>query len=804
MRGLLTCLFILLELFIAPGWSQTPAIEKQRKIVAESKGIDKINALSDLSKEFCSVDPHKGIQYGQEAVKLAETLKIPSAKSKAFNSIGVNYWALSDYKTARSWYSKSLKNALLFKDSAQIALFYNRMGLIYESTGDFDSALIVFGKELILNRMLKNDERTGTALENLGTIHMNRGEKKSAITFFLEAKTLYENRDTKNKLPYIYLKLGWLYSEMKDYEIAGKWFRKGIDASLEIKDFQKAGMGLNGIGIILQNQGKYDEAIAKFQEALDMVKSINSKNLVLSIYGNLGNVFTSQGRYQEAIAYYQKSRELALQLKLPMAVAREEVSIGKACFGMKQYARARQWYETALPVFIAGKAQSNLLITYNDLIEVNNMLKNYEESVKYYQLSDRLKDSLNKKELNTALDSLKIRFNTEQTDRENKLLLEKTEIQNKTISLQKTIMISSFMVLLLLIILAVVIVRSRNRVKKANDLLALKNEEISAKAGELRMINKKLEELSKFKDSMQSFLVHDLKNPLNTIINIEEGSLSEPQTGMIRQSGRQMLNLVLNLLDIGKYENKVMKIAVTAVSLTRIINKAYSDVKFLAAQKSIVLKITYLSDVIIIADPDIIERVFVNLFTNAIKYSAPGGTITLSAEPREQGMLQVIVQDQGTGIDKEALPYIFEMFAPVAGKRSGYSYSTGIGLAFCKMAVEAHAGKIGVDSLQGNGSSFWFTLSLAESQEGLQPIPQSFSTGLGKLPELSFSYEEKILLFPHCDKLKKAGIHQISDVKDIIRSIQTGSENIDSWKSMLLVALSDCNEKKFHYLINIS
>ncbi len=801
-----TIIFLLVFVAIALHiGAQTPEIERLKKTAEKAVGKEKIIALADLCKNFYAIDPQKGIEYGQQALRLAEILKIPSTKSTVYNNIAIDYWALADFKTARTFVDKAFNNAIKYKDSSQIAMSYNRMGLIYESLGNFDSCLIVFNKELAINKKLKNDERTGNSLENIGTIHLNRGELKSAITYLLDAKTLYEKDNNKNKLPYIYLKLGSVYSKSKDYTEAVKWFEKGIAQSLAINDSLKAGMGLNAIGIINKEQEMYEKALAKYDEALAMIKNLNNKTVTMAIYGNIGDVYTLQKKFQQAIKYHQKALNIAMELNMPNAIAEQQVNLGDCYNIQKDYLKARTYYEKALPIFIASKSQENLLITYQGLINANNSLKAFEQSVKYYQLLIQAKDSLNQNELNTALDSLKVKFKTEQTDKENISLTQKTEIQNKTISIQRIILFSSLLFLILLTSLVLVVIRNRRKIKKANELLEIKNLYISSKAEELRITNDKLLELSEFKDVMNSFLVHDLKNPLNTIINIDARENFEQQVAVIKQSGKQMLNLVMNLLDISKYENKTMKISAANASIIQIINRAFSNVQYLADQKSIRFKSNIQSDFVVKVDADMIERVFINLFSNAIKYSPTGESIQVFAECVNETGLKIIVKDNGEGIEAEYIPIIFDKYTQARAKHSGFARSTGIGLTFCKMAIEAHSGKIGVESVVGQGTSFWFTMPFAESQNDLNINPLPFIENTDEQTKLQLSDEEINLLAPHCDSLKKLSIYQISDVKDILNSMGVQkSTNIAAWKSELIKALADCNELKYKELINLT
>jgi signal transduction histidine kinase/Tfp pilus assembly protein PilF len=788
-------------MLLEPGLSQTPEIERLLKIAGSSTGKEKIDALSLISKNYYSIDPERGVEYARQALKLADELSIPEAKSLAYNNMGLNYMALSDFDEARSSFSYALNNATKYRDSLEIGNYYSRMGMMYEFLGKLDSALYILNKGLVVFRKIKNDERTGTALENLGTIHLNRGEYKSAIENLIEAVKYYQKAGSKTSLPYVYLKLGGVYSETKDYETSEKWFQKGHDEAMAMGDFQKAALGINGIGINYMNQEKYVEAIEKYNEALIMAEKANNRFLMMAIYGNKGNISRKLKNYPQALSYHLKAFELAKELKQPLKAAIHEFGIGMDYEFLQDYHNARKHYENALSVFKCANAKSNLLTAYESLISVNNQIKDYEKSVQFYIPYIELKDSLNKTELNFALDSLKVKFNTEQTLIENKILMQENELQEKKITFQRIILLLTMVLTGLLISLAVVIFRSRLKIKKSNQILVAKNDEISKHAEELRSVNTKLNELSQFKDSMNSFLAHDLKNPLNTIINYSPEAGTDNDGRKIKQLGLSMLNIVSNMLDISKYENQAMKLYPDNISLTAIINQAFHEIEYFAAQKSIRILLNFTTDYHIDADREIIKRVFINLFTNAIRYSANGTRINVMAEIAEPGSLKISVTDEGEGIDEGSLHYIFEKFNQGDTKKKSHSGSTGIGLTFCKMAIESHKGEIGVVSSPGKGSTFWFTLPLTMP-------PEDFSGSQALLGEMTFEFGEfqisdveKQLLQLVCNRLQHFQVSQISDIKEVMSTVNHESPFINKWKTMVLKAVSECNDVKYNDLI---
>jgi len=804
MREKVVLLIILLGLSTVFIYAQTPELEQLIKKAEKSIGREKIKTLAEISKNYYSINPIEGIEYGKKALQLSELLKISTENSKIYNNLGTNYFVLNILDTSKQCYEKALTTALQSKDSLEMGIAYTGIGLYFEKKGKFDSCLVVFHKALTVFKQIHNEERIGRILDNLGTIHQHKGEFKTSLTYLLQANNSYEKSGYAKNLPYLYLKLGWVYSETADYATAAKWYNKGKKRSLEIKDFQTAGLAINAIGVMYKNQGKYEEALKNYLEVIPIADKINNKRLLLAVFGNIGNVYQSMGLYINAVDYFQKSLQIALLLDAPVETAIQQVNLGITFNFLKNYQNALINLEKAMQVFITTKSLTYLISTYEALITANNGLKRFDMSVKYYDKFIELKDSLFKNELNTALDSLKVKFNTEQTQQENTLLAQKAEILQKTISMQRNMMISFIVISALLIGFVVMIFRNRQKIRSANILLEDKNIEITEKAEELRHANQRLIELSQFKDSLQSFLVHDLKNPLNKLLSINSKESFEENAKGIKQTAMQMLTIVSNLLDINKYEEKEIKLIMQKESLSKIINEAYIQTRYLAQQKSIQIIIEYTTDYIVKVDAEMITRVFVNLFTNAIKFSPTAGKINISAELTGLNMLKMNINDEGEGISADYQTLIFDKYSQAKVRHLGFAGSTGIGLTFCKMSVESHGGSIGVNSNIGQGSLFWFTLPLTSKLDCLPNNLAIFDDITISNFKIEFNTEEKVYLETYCNILKNTSIYQISDIKEILNTIDRRSENIMKWKCMVFQALSECNEIKYFELLNLA
>jgi signal transduction histidine kinase len=313
---------------------------------------------------------------------------------------------------------------------------------------------------------------------------------------------------------------------------------------------------------------------------------------------------------------------------------------------------------------------------------------------------------------------------------------------------------------------------------------------------ELRVANEQMQALSEFKERLTGMIVHDLKNPLNTILGLGE------KTEVV-QAGKQMLNMVMNILYIQKFEKAKFELNLANIDVHRIVHQAIQEVDLLIQRKSLKVENKVVFASYARADAEIINRVLVNLLTNSIKYTPNNGKITISSSLPTviaPDFVGIAVEDSGIGIPPEKLNSIFDKFSQIDARKSGIIPSTGLGLYFCKIAVEAHGGQIGVVSDLQKGSVFWVSLPKGEIVEGFDN-QESMTENYIKLV---LSEKEINLLKPYLTALKKFTVFEYSDVKNILDEINISkNEPMRIWKRQIENALRACNEEKYDELVNI-
>ena len=236
---------------------------------------------------------------------------------------------------------------------------------------------------------------------------------------------------------------------------------------------------------------------------------------------------------------------------------------------------------------------------------------------------------------------------------------------------------------------------------------------------ELERLNHELRELERSRDQLTQMVVHDLKNPLTALVGFLEivrlGPLSEDQytalEGALR-SGKNLNGLISDLLDIGRMEAGRLELERSLILPVDLLTSSAAELSsWLQQEDKQVVVDTPFDMPLIRGDLRLLKRVLLNLLSNAIKHTPPGTRITLRARRAEapEGWVVLEVEDNGRGIPPALQERIFEEYVGGGGVRGG-QHSTGLGLTFCRLAAEAHGGRIGLRSVPDRGTLFWITL----------------------------------------------------------------------------------------------
>jgi signal transduction histidine kinase len=243
--------------------------------------------------------------------------------------------------------------------------------------------------------------------------------------------------------------------------------------------------------------------------------------------------------------------------------------------------------------------------------------------------------------------------------------------------------------------------------------------ELEAKNRALEDSYRDLRELASMRDTLVHMVVHDMRNLLQTVIVVQQVvgrmppdqfALEGPRVLQDAISSTFLLReMVSTVLDLSKMEAGAMELQAKPCDLRDVARSALEPMRMLQDQGVLVLDLPP-EPLPAVCDPPMAGRIILNLVANAVKFTPPlPGAVRISLGITDAG-IRVAVRDQGPGIAPEFQERIFERYNQGPGPGAERHQSTGLGLAFAKMAVEAHGGSIGVESALGSGCTFWFIL----------------------------------------------------------------------------------------------
>ncbi len=237
-------------------------------------------------------------------------------------------------------------------------------------------------------------------------------------------------------------------------------------------------------------------------------------------------------------------------------------------------------------------------------------------------------------------------------------------------------------------------------------------------------------QVNQTRELLNETLVHDLRSPLSAVLGALDVMHEAMTTSMpgheemltqavqvARRSALRLLGLVESLLDIARLESGALEISTTGVNLRTLATAVANDFMSQSQEDGIILRNEVGEDIPLVnADLNRVQRVLTNLLDNALKFTPAGGQVVLSADRYGDHMVAMQVSDSGPGVPQEYRTQIFNRFTQIPGLR-GRRRGSGLGLTYCRLAIEAHGGRIWVEPRAGSGSHFVFTLPATSEAE---------------------------------------------------------------------------------------
>ena len=634
---------------------------------------EKVKVLNQLSYAYRNSDVENTFEYAQKALSLSNNLNYHKGKTAALQNLSLGY-----YIKGNSIRSDSLNKIVI--QSATKEQYENILvsALIIKSANlkknnKIDESIQVCLEGLALAEKLKIRREIAMFSTNLGYVYLSNGNLKKARTYFQKSINTVDKEKDLHILSWNTRQIAETYLQEENWDQALFYYNQALPITQQLKDARSLGFIKIGLARIYLEKNDLVKVAQNTSEALKEVRKTEDNEIRSKIYMDIMVIYSKMGKTTKVI---QIANE-ALTLNKGLENADFEVEI------MDHLAKA---YEQK---------------------------KDYVNAYKFTLMAKGISDSLEiKKRLNLGLE-WEEKYQSEKKEAENRVLKAQQKEQTATIRNQKLLNYSLFLVTLLLALLGYAIFSAYQQ-KKRNNLLL--EEKVLERTHALQATNKQLvqsnEELEKF-----AYVVsHDLREPLRNIMNFTQllkkmvtfGDYTDIQTSttFIYKNAKRMNKLILDTLAFTNLSEGGLTIE--PVNLNETIGNIESAIASTLEAKKAKIEINKPLP-IIAGNPSTMFALFNNLIENGIRYNENHHP-TIKIDYQKKGKEYLFsVQDNGIGIPSTYHSAIFRMFKRLQSKDK-YEGS-GLGLAHCKKIVENLGGEIWVRSEQGQGATFYFTIS---------------------------------------------------------------------------------------------
>jgi len=658
-----------------------------------------------------------------------------------------------------SLYNVTYKIAMKHNWEQQFLSIIDSVGSFESNQAHYESAIYWHQKGLKLSDSLGLPGSKIKALNNLGLLHRRLDDYRQASNYYLSALALAN--EINDDVGYIKAAngLGNIQYILGNYEEALFRFRECLSFEQKRNDLRGVATNLNNIGNVFFKRGEIDKAMEYFLLSLEVNREAGSERGVAVCYSDLGQVYRYKKEYPKALNYFLLSLELNEKIGELFYMVTSYINVAEVYVLMDNYDQAMFYIEKGIAAAEPTNALALLGRAYELIYLINKEKGNYAEALRYFERADAINDSILNNTISRTVIQMQTLFDRERSESQIALLKQQkklTELQMRDQQLINWFGIGTLIVLLVALLVGIYLFRlkshSNKLLKSQKEKIEKAQQELSVYAEKLLIAKEEAEKHNALKSQFLANMSHEIRTPMNSIIgfaDILEKLVDDPQKRAylesIRSSGRSLLLLINDILDLSKIEADKLQIKNEPLDLRQLFQeiKQLFSLQLKEKQLSFDIHVDKKLPQLVFLSETRMRQVLFNLIGNAIKFTHKGGVqlrlvISGTNSPLFND-IHLIIKDTGIGIASDGLDKIFEAFYQHHENASQY-HGTGLGLAITQRLVTAMKGSVSVESEVDKGTVFKIVLRDVRIikdkylSETVKTNARSFSTDL--LPKL--------------------------------------------------------------------
>ncbi|MDZ7716891.1 MAG: tetratricopeptide repeat protein [Balneolaceae bacterium] len=689
-------LFLLLFLSnICFGQSEEQNI--RNSILADSLQIEENVAKADSLKKAGKID--ESINLLAQTAEAAETSNNPYLIQIVGLEIADSYLSNDQPDKAEQVLLSMLDR---FPEANKKVNLLSMLGSAYRYQGQYDQALRKQEEALALVDSSESPVTFARLQLNLASLYDNKGDLAAALNYYQKGIEVLEETPDSSMFATALNNIGVTYNNLSKHDEAKHYMQKSIDIAEKIGNKVALLRAVNNLAIAEKGLGNIEKAIATYDEALTLHQEVRKDTPPFRILYNLGLAHKDQGNLEKAESYFKQSLSYCQEAGIAQGLIYNYGGLANTEELRGNLAQAHEYYTSALDVAKDIGAKGLQVDVLNSLYLLEKKREDHARALSYFEQYNVLADSLDEEARKQELAKVETELGLRKQREINELLQEKQQQQEAQLATQNWLIILSAAIIIIILISLVLLYRANSEKQRINE--------------ELENQRNRLEDLNKVKDKMMAIIAHDLRSPLASmhgmlyLIREEDLSREEIQAtaAKLEISLDQNISMMDNLLVWARDQMSGMEIELTSHDAYEVVTDVLDSFEFRASHKGITLYSEVPKNTVVKADINLLRLILRNLVGNSLKFSNEGDKITVRASKKEDKII-FEVEDTGIGMPDKVRKTIF---SENGQSRLGTfdEKGSGLGLQLCKEFIEKQRGEISVESEEGVGTNFIFSL----------------------------------------------------------------------------------------------
>ncbi len=702
----------------------------------------------EIAAEYLDMDTTLAIEYLERGKRISMELENTRGLGQYYGLLGKMHSYHGNYDLSLLYYDRALGYFSEADDDMSYYETVKNKGNVHLFRSEYTEAMNYYNSALDFYKRQGYTLGISRCLNNMGIIYKNRGEYVEALSVYEESVLYLDEEIDAVDIAQAYINMGNVFVYLGSYEEALEYFEDALEVTEKQNNLKSMALCLANLGVVQNKCSNYAEAQKLYTRSLQVSDSIHDPIQISNCLINLGTNYSDMGNHEKGLEYVRRGMEIKMDLGDERIISNCHIHMAEIYYAMKEYETAIDLFETAIPekeklgdqeglvrcflglgsIYLDVKDYSEATMITNvaldkamdirslehiaagfgikrKIAEANGDFRSaYQFATQYFQYSD----SLMNEAISKAGMELEFKYRSKGLEQENENLRIQSDLTAQLMRKRNAFMRSMAGIALLLALGLVLVYYFLRRLRFTSQKLEEQNVIITRQ-------NLKLDNLNKTKDRMMSIIAHDLRGTIGnqlTALEVFHQVGSEKDTeinqqkllGSLKHSATYSLELLENLLHWSRLGENETKFHPEEVNLEFLIASCIALFDETAANKGIRFQLQVVEPLVCRVDRIMIEIICRNLISNAIKFSNPGGIITVGAEVKG-GNLFFRVADTGVGMTKDQIGKL--------NRRDGFTLpgtanekGAGIGLTLVSEFTAMHQGDIKITSEPGKGSSF--------------------------------------------------------------------------------------------------